>query len=460
MSLTGLSTAELDRAPRAVPTLGPSPPGRAQHRFYGQPVTPALRDELAQAAIGILAARLPPSLARLDPVRRFSRVVNEWLDWLDAFPGASYQDRWLASDADAAGRTWAALFAPTPVGQQRAARALEAVISLGAVRPSYDFLFSVCSRRLWSTWREEHDQALFARVGQPGAGNLARHQLAEVMISLARMSIRTGRPLDQLTCDDLLAFRAAMLAVKGEHNKVPCASIYFLSRQAGLFPDGPEEFWALRTASPLSPAEVVTSYGVKSPVMAGLLGQYLAERRPGLDYVSFKHVADHLCRLFWRDIEAAHPGIDTHRLTRDQVEAWKRRVKTLPDGRPRQRFTSVYLTVRCFHLDINHWANDHPERWASWATPSPVTRQDVRSVSHQRRAETARMHARCPRAPPRARPPWSTPSAPSATGPPTPCAPPGPPLKADSSASTTSPTRASAPTNGPARSGSGPRTVR
>jgi len=374
MSPTGLSIAELGWAPLVVPTTGPVPPGRAQHRVYDRPVTPALRDELARAAVRILAARLPPSLARLNPVRRFSPVVNQWLDWLDAFPGASYQDRWLASGADAAGRTWAQLCAPTLAGQQRAARALEAVISLGAIRPSYDFLFSVWSRRLWSTWRDEHDRAIFARVDQAGAGNLARHQLAEVMISLARMSIRTGRPLDQLTGDDLLAFRAAMLAVKGQHNKVPCAAIYFLSRQAGLFPDGPEEFWALRTLSPRSPAEVVASYGVKSPVMAGLLSEYLAERRPALDYVSFKHMADHLCRLFWCDIEAAHPGIDTHRLTRAQVEGWKQRVKTLPDGRPRQRFTSVYLTVRCFYLDINHWANDHPERWATWATPSPITR--------------------------------------------------------------------------------------
>ena len=124
MSPTGLSIAELGWAPLVVPTTGPVPPGRAQHRVYDRPVTPALRDELARAAVRILAARLPPSLARLNPVRRFSPVVNQWLDWLDAFPGASYQDRWLASGADAAGRTWAALCAPSPAGQQRAARAL------------------------------------------------------------------------------------------------------------------------------------------------------------------------------------------------------------------------------------------------------------------------------------------------------------------------------------------------
>jgi integrase len=394
MSVGGTATAvEVDRPPGAVPVVGALPAGPDGHCFYGQPVTAALRDRLVGAAVEILAARLPPSRAGLDPVRRSRRAVNEWLDWLDAFPGVSYQERWLASTAEATGgRSWAAVYAPTPAARERAARALEAVICVGAIRPTYRFLFSVWSRRLWSTWREEHDQVLFARLAR--IEDVTADQFADVVIGLARMSIRTGKTMPQLTCDDLLEFRTAMLAVKGEHNKVSCATLYFLGRQIGLFPEGPEEFRALRTVTARTPAELVAGYGVTSPVMAGLLTEYLAERRPALDYVSFKNMAHQLCRLFWRDIELAHPGIDTHRLTRAQIEAWKQRVTTLPDGRTRQRFTTVFLTVRCFYLDINHWANDHPERWATWATPSPITRQDVRAVSHQRRAETARMHAR------------------------------------------------------------------
>ncbi len=388
-----VAAVEVAASPVPTPTVEQSPPERGSDRFYSQPVTPVLRDRLVRAAVEILATRLPTSLARLDPVRRFSRVVSDWLDWLETFPGASYQEKWLACGAETAGgRSWTALCAPTRPGQERAARALEAVICVGAIRPTYPFLFQVWSRRLWSTWREEHDRVLFARLAR--VDGITAQQGAGALIGLARMSIRTGKTLAQLTCDDLLEFRTAMLAAKGEHNKISCATVYFLGRQIGLFPEGPEEFWALRTVTPRSPAEIVAGYGITSPVMAGLLTEYLAERRPALDYVSFKNMAQQLCRLFWRDIELAHPGIDTHRLTREQIEAWKQRVKMLSDGRTRQRFTTVFLTVRCFYLDINHWANDHPERWAAWATPSPISRQDVRSVSHQRRAETARMHAR------------------------------------------------------------------
>ena len=398
MSATGFSTVVVihqppHQPPHPIPAANESPTGGGSRQFYGQPVTPVLRDWLAGAAVEILATRQAPSRAGLDPVRRSFRAVNEWLDWLEAIPGVSYQQKWLACGAEAAGgRTWTALCDSSASGRERAARAFEAVVCLGVIRPSYRFLLQVWSRRLWSTWQEEHDPVLFARLAR--AEDVTGPQVAGALIALARMSIRTGKTLAQLTCDDLLEFRTEMLAVKGEHNKVSCATVYFLGRQIGLFPEGPEEFWALRTVTARSPAEIVAGYGITSPVMAGLLTEYLAERRPALDYVSFKNVAQQLCRLFWRDIELAHPGIDTHRLTREQIEAWKQRIKTLPNGRTRQRFTTVLLTVRCFYLDINHWANDHPERWATWATPSPITRQDVRSVSHQRRAETARMHAR------------------------------------------------------------------
>ena len=97
--------------------------------------------------------------------------------------------------------------AATPVTRERAARAFEAVICVGAVRPTYGFLFSVSSR-LWSTWREEHDRDLFARLAR--VGGVTADRVADVLIGLARMSIRTGKTLAQLTCDDLLEFRTAV----------------------------------------------------------------------------------------------------------------------------------------------------------------------------------------------------------------------------------------------------------
>ncbi|MCA1671083.1 MAG: hypothetical protein LC799_02370, partial [Actinobacteria bacterium] len=242
------------------------------HRFYGRPVTMELREELTDEALKILVPRLSPSMSRLDPVKRYTTVINRWLDWLDASPGPSYQDRWLASGADDHGRTWHRRVASTQQTRAHTLRAFEAVLCAGAIRPTYPFLVTVVSRRLWSSWREEHDRVLFGRVAAAGADHaLPERVVAATMIDLARISIRTGKSLAQLTCGDLLDYQNAVVVTKGKSGTVSYATTYFLAREAGLFADGPEEFQALRTMAPRSPAEIVARFGIASPQMRELL---------------------------------------------------------------------------------------------------------------------------------------------------------------------------------------------
>ncbi|WIX85786.1 site-specific integrase [Amycolatopsis sp. DG1A-15b] len=370
-----------------------------EHLLFWQPVTAPLRRRLFTAAIELLATRLPTSQSHLDPVTHYTPVMENFLGWLDRQPGESYQDRWLASGADSAGRDWLSevdVDVSTAYGRMRFNRGLEALVCCGAIRPTYGFLLTVWSNRLWSTWREEHDTELFALIGKTAAEELDRRpeKTSGILIDFARMSIRTGKALGELTCTDLLDYRRACIDAKGSGTTISWATAYYCGRAAGLFDDGPEEFQALLTAQQLSPAQMVDQHHLVSPSMRLLLAEYLAERRPNLDYTSFSQLANRLCRLFWRDIENHHPGIDSHHLTRPQIEAWKARVMVLEDGSARRRPGEVFGAVRSFYLDINHWANDTPERWAHWAAPSPVTRQDVRVLPRERRRATARMHAR------------------------------------------------------------------
>ncbi|MFD8621948.1 hypothetical protein [Streptomyces sp. NPDC059513] len=45
-----------------------------------------------------------------------------------------------------------------------------------------------------------------------------------------------------------------------------------------------------------------------------------------LDHVSLRSSARNLCRLFWRDLEIHHPGIDSLRLAPEVAQAWKERL--------------------------------------------------------------------------------------------------------------------------------------
>ncbi|MFC8532072.1 tyrosine-type recombinase/integrase [Nocardia sp. NPDC057227] len=363
--------------------------------FYEHPITSAHRAELWNQALELLSARLPPSLSRLDPVTRYTRALQDWFDWIDTIPGATYQARWIASGADTDAATWLDARSANHHERDRFARALEAMIVCGAIRPGYRFLLTLRSKRLWATWREEHETTVFAELARH-AEELARSHWAvgATLLDFVRICIRTGKPLAALTVEDLLDYRAAVIEVKGPNNSISCASAYHCGRAAGLFTDGPAEFTAVLTATQRSPAEIVNQYPITNPAMRILLREYLTERRPDMDYVSFSQLAHRLCQLFWCDIEAHHPDIADHRLDRAVIEAWKQRLMTLPDGALRKRPGEILLAVRCFYLDLNHWANDAPHRWAQWAAPSPVTRQDARVNPRERRRETARIHAR------------------------------------------------------------------
>src|SRR6266540_2007297 len=134
--------------------------------------------------------------------------------------------------------------------------------------------------------------------------------------------------------------------------------------------------------------------------MRDLLVAYLAERRPRLDYASVKQLAYHLGKLFWKDLETHHPGIDSLRLAPDVATAWKTRVATKTvaardnEGRTvetkaaRVDAVTCLTTVRAFYLDISHWAAEEPERWVAYSVPCPIRRTDIDATKDQTRRKS------------------------------------------------------------------------
>ncbi len=135
-----------------------------------------------------------------------------------------------------------------------------------------------------------------------------------------------------------------------------------------------------------------------------LLVDYLKERQPALDYASLEQLARRL-GMFWADLEAHHPGIDSLHLSAEVADAWKRRMRTKPktvtmdDGTKTVTQTErichrEFLTpVRAFYLDLAQWAVEDPSRCARWAAPCPVGPADTVQGKVQRHRKS-RMDAR------------------------------------------------------------------
>jgi hypothetical protein len=97
-----------------------------------------------------------------------------------------------------------------------------------------------------------------------------------------------------------------------------------------------------------------------------VLVRYLDQRRPPMDFSSFRSVVTVLVGLFWVDIEKHHPGIDTLHLPSEVAEAWKQRLRVVVSKgvvKPRRFYITHLVTVRSFYLDIAEWALEDPT-WA------------------------------------------------------------------------------------------------
>lgn len=217
----------------------------------------------------------------------------------------------------------------------------------------------------------------------------------ETLAALSKIVLRTGRDLDRLTAEDLLAYHAW----EDRRYKVPKTGIaiawVLLRGIADL-----DEHLTIRDAlrhGQRPTAELVDRWPLRCRPVRDLLVRYFEERRPSLDYSSLRGLMSGLVGNFLADIEHHHPDIDTLRLPVEVVEAWKQRLRVIanPDGtmRPRKDYFDILLMVRSLYLDIQEWAHEDPY-WAAWAAPSPVRRGDTRGQQKSRRSRTAQMHQR------------------------------------------------------------------
>ncbi|TDC25448.1 hypothetical protein [Kribbella albertanoniae] len=72
---------------------------------------------------------------RIKPVRPEIRRI---LEWLEQFPGVTWEERWLSSGADAAPRTWrAVVVGPEEMLQRKLSYGATALMAGRVLRPSY-----------------------------------------------------------------------------------------------------------------------------------------------------------------------------------------------------------------------------------------------------------------------------------------------------------------------------------
>ena len=344
------------------------------------------------------------------------------LSWLQTHPGDSWQQRWQASGAESQ-TDWRDLITAAAAGRPRTRAAtgtqlphlglgLLVLICADVIRPSLGWLlrFAPARRGLAVEMARTRDTAAFAALAelctQGRVGMQSGQQaMARVAVILAAKgghvaAVRVG------DCVELLQIAADIRATSGSEAHAHSPLFYQLLRNHGVLgEDAPAAIEMFSGRGQPTCEQLIDRYQIACRPVRDLLVDYLRERQPSVDFSSLQRFAYLLGKLFWADLEAHHPGIDSLKLPREVAAEWKRRVltrtrtTTSPSGEQirltstRLDGRSVLTAVRGFYLDIAEWADDDPARWAPWAVRCPVSASDV-SHKKDRSRRKSRMDQR------------------------------------------------------------------
>jgi hypothetical protein len=351
----------------------------------------------------VVARLLAPPVAEDHPARRFG--LTRMLDWLEAQPGQTWQERWKATGADSGNQAdpgWKSApmawlkqtgrtAASTDTLQGALGSGLQLLVCGDVIRPSIPWLLRVRTFNLAGGMARARDPIGFAALRDASRDSVVSSlTVQDALTRIAYIMAAKGGAVRAITVGDCLELldRAFEYGQYGTGGKGPY--FYQLLHAIGAFPEtapATVRMFSIMYPGQATVEQLIDRYDLAYRPIRDLLVDYLRERQPALDYTTLTRLACHLGLLFWKDLELHHPGIDSLDLDPGVVAAWKHRARTRPDrsagtgstaGRlPRSDLDSLLRAVRGFYLDIARWAAEDPARWGRWAARCPIRVSDI-----------------------------------------------------------------------------------
>ena len=259
-AVTGPAGPAVYQGSRPLPA-GPGPSAALLQRFPPRPAPaswPLTSQPKPQVLATLLAPPFPAGRPNLDQERR--RGLIRVLDWLEAQPGDTWQNRWITSGADAAGNpAWRGLLAGWLAATGRgprdpehvsllAGRAIMLLVCADVIRPSLGWLLSPATPAgLSAEMTRVRDPAGFAALAvicQENCVNSHTTQLA--LRRIAAILAAKGGQVADITIGDCLE----LLQLAGDllrSNDATSPYFYQLLRAAGIFGDTAPPGQALKT---------------------------------------------------------------------------------------------------------------------------------------------------------------------------------------------------------------------
>ncbi|WP_406130776.1 hypothetical protein OHQ89_47450 [Streptomyces canus] len=303
--------------------------------------------------------------------------VSAITQYLSAFPGGTWQERWTASELDDAED-------PIPFSQVRRrwvetgsiVQGVTLMTTFRAIHPSLralraNMLPNFAEVFLTGQGTADIDAALRAIESSPYSGlsrRRARHDLAAALVT-------QKIAMSDLTPSALLHYawewRRICTTIGNGEVSFGARVLWEILCETGHFPPTtPNTLRRALNGNPHDLAALISRYELRNKAVERLLVDYMRIRvADGLDFSSASALARTLARNFWQTIESVNPDQNDLRLSPETYRAWLERISVKADGQPRIDTDNIQLAVRAFYLDLSAWATAEPERWGMWAAP-------------------------------------------------------------------------------------------
>ena len=416
MTITRTSTKAWQVSDEAKALLAKFPPRAVPGSW------PRTRHDRGAVEARLAAAPFRANEAHTRSHRKLS--LGAVLDWLELFPGQTWQQRWDASGAGRDGhRDWrtqlvADLDAAGLMDERRdyvrkvLGKGIIQLIGGDYLRPSLGWLMATASPvrivNEMAVVRDPHGIAELRAVRL--ANTVGDSTILPAIEKVALIMAAKGGMVHDITVGDCLELmRISREVFPGPTRSCRHSPVFYqLLHSLGNFPAAAPP--TVRMFSPLFAGRVpveqlVDRYQLICGPVRDLLVDYLRERQPAIDYSRLTALATALALWFWKDLERHHPGIDSLQLGPEIAAAWKQRIRTrvvrsknesgeiVETTFERDGADDVLMTVRSFYLDLAQWALDDPTRWGQWAVPCPIRPTDIQHKKMKSRRK-ARMDQR------------------------------------------------------------------
>lgn len=304
-------------------------------------------------------------------------LMKLFLDALLEFPGDTWQARWDASRAEdvAIAGAWHTVFPGLSETAKASGTGPGVVVSIliryDALRPGAWFL-------------NRNGRIRLAGFIPWSIGELDDECPADGRRVMTIIRASTGKHLEEVTLDDLLAFSR----IARKPLRRGAANAWEAMKRMGLAPMDAPSFWQLSHEARPDAAGMVKFYEVEPPEVAEMFTRYLRGREAQLDYSSLRNTAYELLRNFWRPIRELNPDQSDLNIPPEIAQWWKQNYVHRQADSHRTLFH-----VRALYLEISYWAS-HDPYWAQWSTQSFVAKSDTVNAMKLKRRVQAKMHQR------------------------------------------------------------------